>query len=701
MLISKNFCAPVVAFVLAAIATSAPTQGQQPFVVEPPQNSMYPDYGPGNVAGTRLRNQPPQLFSFDRASLRDVLRYLADSAGLPFVGMPEGDAANRRLVTFTLEASPFAALEAVCRDNGVRLTFQNGVWYMRAIDESFEKRAQQEEDNKLVGIAYKLVYDPVDRVRFVSAAQAQQNQANENQTTIASASLPLQQSQNVFAASAPRIVNEVRTMLGLPPISYNADGEVIGETAREGSNVAAAVNATQTSALSTEVTPTGQLNPVYVPPQTPQVVYNSDNNTLWVVATRAQHKWIADYLLAVDQPQALIAIEVKFFETTRDPRKELGFNWAGTLADGGFSLTARDIEARVGDPFNLGGLDINSGAAFAQGSQTGVPNQTASAFSFSAGYSAVLTASQVQLALQAFMSDTKTSMVQYPRVLTVNNREVAITTAENTPINAGVTQISASGTGGQNVGTLAYLPVGTQINILPKAIGLDQVAMSVAITISNILPGAITIDLGTGPNQYPRTSQRVYNASLQVNSGYTLAVGGLESVDDSRVNNGIPFLQDIPGVGQLFKSKTRAREKKNLIVFITPTIITNPKATRGIAETPESVIPIRPNDPLPPSFTPDGQLVGGINALNAALAWLELQIRLFKQINTENRTDKESIKQLRAVIATSRMLVTEVAGYRASASPDRDKPLSLQEERAIGVLAELNKTLAVAQDNVM
>lgn len=699
MLISKNFCAPVAAFVLAALLTGASSRGQQPFVVEPPQNSLYPDYGPGNVPATRLRNQPPRLFSFDRASLRDVLRYLADDAGLPFVGMPEGDAANRRLVTFTLEASPFAALEAVCRDNGVRLTFQNGVWYMRAVDESFEKRAQQEEDNKLIGIAYKLVYDPVDRVKF--SGKTSQNQANENQTSIATASLPLQQSQNVFAASAPRIVNEVRTMLGLPPISYDEVGEVTGAIPREGTTSAAATNASQASALATEVKPTDQLNLVYVPPQTPQVVYNSDNNTLWVVATRAQHKWVADYLLAVDQPQALIAIEVKFFETTRDPKKELGFNWAGTLGNGGFAITARDIQATVGDPFNLGATSITSGAAYAQGSQTGTPNQTASAFAFSTGYSAVLTASQVQLALQAFMSDTKTSMVQYPRVLTVNNREVAITTAENTPINAGVTQISASGTGGQNVGTLAYLPVGTQINILPKAIGVDQVAMSVAITISNLLPDAVPINLGTGTNLYPRTSQRVYNAALQVNSGYTLAVGGLESVDDSRVNNGIPLLQDIPGVGQLFKSKTRTRNKKNLIVFITPTIISNPKATRGISETPEAVVPIRPNDPLPPSFTPDGQLVGGVNALNAALAWLELQIRLFKQINTENRTDKESIKQLRAVIATSRMLVAEVAAFRANASPDRDKPLSLQEERAIGILAELNKTLAVAQDNVM
>jgi len=308
----------------------------------------------------------------------------------------------------------------------------------------------------------------------------------------------------------------------------------------------------------------------------------------------------------------------------------------------------------------------------------------------------------VSLAIQAFMSDDKTSMVQYPRVLTVNNREVAITSAVNTPVNAGVTVVTAGTSGGQNVGTLAYLPTGTQINILPKALEKDQIAMTVAITISNILPGGGKIlNLGTGPSSYPETSQRVYNASLQVYSGYTLAVGGLEATNDDRSNNGIPFLQDIPGVGELFKSKTRTRNKKNLIVFITPTIIENPKATRGISETPESVIPLRPNDPTPPAFTPDGQLVGGYDAINAAFAWLDFQAKWFKQLNKENRTDKESVKQLRAVIASARMLVRDIASMQETADATRAEQLARLEERAVATLTELNRVLSVAQTNVM
>ena len=713
--------------------------GQQPapFVVEPPPNAAYPDYGPGNVAAARLRRQPAKMFTFDRAALRDVLRYLSDDAGIPFVGIPESDAANKHLVTFTMEASPFTALESVCRDNGIRLSYENGIWSMNTVDAALEARTREEDEYKLIGIAYRLRYDPVDRVDFrldstgSAASSSSSSSGSSSGTGVSLANLPLQNSQKVFSAKAPRIVNEIRVMLGLPPISYGPDGSVLGEREEAGTK-SQGTSQGDRDMLQTHSVVTGsgnviressevkdpdkrRLGYVYVPPQTPQVIYNSDTNTLWVVATRAQHKWVADYLLAVDQPQALIAIEIKFFETTKDPSKEFGINWSGTMnpdpvtGKGGFTVTASGIKVSPG-----GTLTMDTARSTTDNTGNGSPTQgfgvipqnsseynKQTSFNIAAPYSAVLSASNVAIAMQAFMSDNKTTMVQYPRVLTVNNREVAITSALNTPINGGVSSVSTTtGSAAQNIGTLSYLPVGTQINILPKSLSKDQIALTVAITISNIL-SEVSLNLGTGANNYPVTSQRVYNASLQVNSGYTLAVGGLETTDDFRMENGIPLLRDLPGVGHLFRSKTRTRNKKNLIVFITPTLIENPKASRGISETPESVIPIRPNDPTPPAFTPDGQLVGGYDAINAAFAWLDFQIKWFKQINKENRTDKESVRQLRAVIASARMLVQDIARMQETADATRAEQLARLEERAVVTLTELNRVLSTAQTNVM
>jgi type II secretory pathway component GspD/PulD (secretin) len=753
--------------------------GQQPapFVVEPPPNAAYPrpqppDYGQeGNLAAAKLRAQPPSRFVFDKASLRDVVRFLADAAQISFISIPDSGTDEKgltipttssekglnwsffadRLVTFTMNASPFSALESICRDNSLVLSYQDGVWsiatpqdvYTREIVKEQKRRGalrdqrlKQEEDSKLVPVAYRLRYDPVDRVDFRadsgsssggsgSSSSSGSSGSSSSGGSVSTPNMPLQNSQRVFSAKAPRIINEIRVMLGLQPISYNADGSVTGGSAAAGHTVSSqvsslgqgAVNSAQGSAAGNQTVAMGTLTDVYVPAQMPQVIYNSDTNLLWVVATREQHKWVSEYLLAVDQPQVLIAIEIKFFETTKNPSKEFGINWRGTMhpdpltGDGGIKLTAGNITV---SPSGSATLNTTGNSANARSHATTTdpavvsPLDTlssssggskATTFSVAAPYSAILTASDVQLALQAFMSDDKTSMVQYPRVLTVNNREVAITSAENTPINTGVTQTSG-GTAAQNVGALGYLPVGTQINILPKSVGVDQIAMTVAITISDILRYDL-LNLGTGSNPYPVTSQRVYNAALQVNSGYTLAVGGLETTGDARFDNGIPLLQDIPGVGQFFKSKTRTRKKKNLIIFITPTIIVNPKATRGIGETPEAVVPIRPNDPTPPAFTPDGQLVGGRDAINAAFAWFDFQIKWFKQINRENRTDKETIKQLRAVISSARMLVRNIARMQGNADPVLAEEMSSHEQRAMATLTELNRILSAAQNNVM
>lgn len=649
------------------------------------------DYGSaGNLRASQLRSMPPQSFTFDRSSLRDVLRLLAEETGIPYIGIPEHSPKAQRLVTFKMTASPFTALEAVCRQNDIKLTNQDGVWFMGVGDANLERARKAELENELIGVVYQLKYDPVDVVDFKGGAGGAGGGGGVGGAGAASGAgattpqLPLQYSQRVFEAKAPRIVNEIRIMLGMKPLEYGESGQVTDPETVAGTEVQSAgippfdgeAGAGAAQAEAGAPTQGQSMFPVYVPPQKPQVIYNSDTNILWVVATRKQHKWVADYLSRVDKPQDLIAIEVKFFETNKNPQTDFGINWEGVFGGDGLQITGTG--AIGGDP--LGTISGANGAV-----------------TFNAPYSAVLTVQQATLAIQAFTRDREGSLVQYPRVLTINNREVAITSAENTPINSGVQNVSSGNVGGQNVGSLEYLPTGTQINILPKAVGKDQIALTVAITISSIID-QVPLNLGTGVNQYPVTAERVYNASLQVNSGYTLAVGGLEKSTDLRGTGGIPVLKDIPGLGYLFKNKTRNRNRSNLIIFITPYVIDDPAKTPGISETPESTLPVRPGLPPPaPTFAPDGTLVGGQGALPGAFSWLEYQLKYFRQINKEARDDAKTINELRGVIQRARALsndlqaqVMEGAGYAPMVLLDNSA-------RADALLVELNKVLAAAQ----
>jgi hypothetical protein len=640
------------------------------------------DYGSGgNLRASQLRSMPPESFTFDRSALRDVFRLLAEEAGIPYIGIPEHSPKAQRLVTFKMTASPFAALESLARQNDIQLTFEDGVWFMRIRDSNLDRVRAAEKENELIGVVYQLKYDPVDVVDFKGSGGSiggGGGGAAAGATSATTPQLPLQNSQRVFEAKAPRIVNEIRVMLGMKPLDYGDAGEVTDPETTAGTEGQSAGIPPFDGVVGEAVG--GEANaatvqsffPVYIPPQKPQVIYNSDTNILWVVATRKQHKWVADYLSRVDKPQDLIAIEVKFFETNKNPQTDFGINWENTLGGDGltFNATARAEPAGV----------IQNGSA-----------------TFSAPYSAVLTMNQASVAIQAFARDREGSFVQYPRVLTINNREVAITSAENTPVNSGVQNVSSGSVGGQNVGSLSYVPTGTQINILPKAVGKNAIALTVAITISSIID-FVPINLGTGVSEYPRTTERVYNASLQVDSGYTLAVGGLEKSTDLRTTGGIPLLKDIPGVGYLFKNKGRDRNRSNLIIFITPYVIDDPSRTPGISETPESTLPVRPGVPPPaPNFAPDGQLVGGSGAVPGAFTWLEYQLKYFRQINKEARDDAKTIRDLRGVIQRARALssdlqaqVLEGAGYAPMVLLDNSA-------RADALLVELNKVLSAAQ----
>lgn len=683
---------------------------------------VFPDYGEGNAIAGSLRNSPAKLYTFDRASLRDVLRFLAEDAGIPFISMQEripasggatGPSIDDVLVTFTMRASPFLVLESIAKANDIALVYDHGVWFIRPFN-----------DRELIGRIYKLKYTPQDRVVFAggvldggqaSAAVSQTQGATSALTASSVPNMQLQQAQSIFRSQEPALVQEIKNVLRIP--TQGTNGKVAPNEASVGDF--------PPLPTSTGLNPTGSNIPgtVVPTPNEPTVTFNSDTNTIYIVATRQQHQWVEGFLAAADRPQALIGIEVKFFETTKDPTKEVGINWAGTL-QGGYEINlAQEATARGGIGYDVAnqaerGFENTTLSETESQRRTGTPpnfdfsqsldssiNTTLDMYNslqnyeggLGAAYTAVLSPGDINVAIEAFMEDRDTSIVQYPRVLTVNNREVAISNARNEPILGASSEIQSSGTGSSSQ-QIEYLPIGTQLNILPKTMPDGSVYLNVAITVSNIVRFKA---INTGPgqsNEYPVTSSRIYQASLQVDSGYTLAVGGLEEAFDETRDNGVLFLKDIPGVGQLFKSKGRAQNKRNLIVFITPTVINDRRATTGIGETPEAVLPIRPGDPTPPAFGTDGRLVGGAASIDDALAWLSHQNRLFEQINRENRTSRKSISQLEGVIQTAKMIIAEIE-FLAAQNPSRSAKYIETEASAQELLEKLQATLVKSRKN--
>lgn len=129
----------------------------------------------------KLRAARAQRYDFSKASLGDVLRFLATDAGLNFIALNENDPLNRRLITFGLESSPFEVLEKICRANGLSLILDRGTWHIRPRnDDALSARVYPNPDAK--NVPAEVVLKDLRRILGISGTTetpAAENNARE------------------------------------------------------------------------------------------------------------------------------------------------------------------------------------------------------------------------------------------------------------------------------------------------------------------------------------------------------------------------------------------------------------------------------------------------------------------------------------------------------------------------------------------
>ena len=134
------------------------------------------------------------------------------------------------------------------------------------------------------------------------------------------------------------IINDIRSILDLGPEGGGGDGGS-GATGAAAALAPAASGGAEGGAGGAS----GNSNELSANHK-PKIIWKSDSNTLYVVATRLQHMWVEGYLAAADKKQSLIAIEVKFIETSNDPKREFGVDWTGTFGEGSTFRQVQDYD---------------------------------------------------------------------------------------------------------------------------------------------------------------------------------------------------------------------------------------------------------------------------------------------------------------------------------------------------------------------
>ena len=228
----------------------------------------------------------------------------------------------------------------------------------------------------------------------------------------------------------------------------------------------------------------------------------------------------------------------------------------------------------------------------------------------------ILTDPQFKMVLHALEQRDGSDLLNEGQVTTLSGRQAQIQTIDLQTIVTGTStqQTSSSGAANQTTGgglagggaaigsTIDYpttqIPFGPVLDVVPyvcadgytiqmtliptvtQFVGYDNPGQFVPQAQS--VGGSVGIPL-TAVLPLPRIRVRQVTTSAIVWDGQTIVLGGLISEDVSRVKDKIPFLGDIPWIGGLFRSESNVTAKKNLVIFVTPTII-DPAGNRSHGE---------------------------------------------------------------------------------------------------------------------
>jgi general secretion pathway protein D len=238
---------------------------------------------------------------------------------------------------------------------------------------------------------------------------------------------------------------------------------------------------------------------------------------------------------ALDQPLPQVLIEAAIVEVTLDDELEYGVNWRG-------------IEERFIGTFT----DAATG-------------QIVNRFP---GFSLSYVNTDIEAALNLLASVTKVEVISRPSLMALNNEPANLQVGDQVPI---VTQsaISVTDPDAPIVNQTTYRDTGIILDVTPRVRAGGIVELEIAQEVSQV---ARTTSSGIDS---PTIQQRKIQSKLLVPSGQSVALGGLISTSRTGGVVGIPILKDIPLLGQLFRTDSRVVERTELLVFITPRILTD------------------------------------------------------------------------------------------------------------------------------
>lgn len=282
-----------------------------------------------------------------------------------------------------------------------------------------------------------------------------------------------------------------------------------------------------------------------------KIIADEENNALVVKATKEEYQDIEDAIKRLDISALQVLLEATIVEVELTGDLEFGTQWF-------FKNNGIDGNTGVGQLDNGG---LGGAAGLTPG---GGPN------GFS--YSLVDSGGAIRAVLSALASDNKMQVLSSPSLMVLDNHTASINVGDQVPVRT--SESTNTGTDDLVTSTIQFVETGVTLQVAPRVSQNGNVVMDIYQNIRTANETEVSnIDS-------PTIDQREVSTSVAVMSGDTIVLGGLIQDGNAQGNSGVPGLRNLPLLGPLFGTTTRASARTELLVLITPTAIHNAAEAR-------------------------------------------------------------------------------------------------------------------------
>jgi general secretion pathway protein D len=275
-------------------------------------------------------------------------------------------------------------------------------------------------------------------------------------------------------------------------------------------------------------------------------------NALILLAEPETVNTLEDVVRQLDVPRAQVLVEAAIVEVSGDIADALGVQWA---------IDARGSTGGLGG-VNFANTGLSVGSLLQSLQDESVPENLPDGAIIGLGtdsFGALIT---------ALSSNSKSNLLSTPSLLTLDNQRAEILVGQNVPFQTGSYTTDASGAGNPFT-TIERQDIGVTLKVTPHINEGATLRLEIEQEISSIAPSASltarAVDL--------ITNKRAIKSTILAEDGQVVVLGGLIQDDVTRSESKVPLLGDIPLLGRLFRSTKDTHVKRNLMVFLRPSVV--------------------------------------------------------------------------------------------------------------------------------